>query len=410
MTEQLTQQAASYLQQLCDLAPSRVVGSARNLLATEMFAKWLRSYGWLVTTPEFNCIEWVEQGAELRSEDHVFAAMPSPFSLGCDVTAPVCVITDINELTKAELQGKVVLLRGEISREQLMPKNFSFYNPEEHQRIIRLLEQQNPLAIITASGRNPEAAGGMYPFSMFEDGDFDIPSAYMTAEEGERLSAYAGCDVSLSIASQRFPAKGCNVIAHKGNTTDRKVVICAHIDTKLGTPGALDNASGTVVLLLLAELLQEYTGDLGIELVAFNGEDYYSVPGQMHYLEQHQERMQQIGLVINLDMVGYKEGKTAFSLYNCSPELVQLVTEALGAKGELVGGDQWYQGDHAMFAMYGMPAVAFTSEQMKEAVQFTHTTADRLELVDASKLAETATAISQLLSRLPEITTRKLPV
>ncbi|MDY6866208.1 MAG: M28 family peptidase, partial [Halobacteriota archaeon] len=35
------------------------------------------------------------------------------------------------------------------------------------------------------------------------------------------------------------------------------------------TPGALDNASGTVVLLLIAEMLQNYKGPLGIELIAF---------------------------------------------------------------------------------------------------------------------------------------------
>jgi len=33
--------------------------------------------------------------------------------------------------------GWVLLLRGEIAKEQLMPKNFTFYNPDEHKRIIR---------------------------------------------------------------------------------------------------------------------------------------------------------------------------------------------------------------------------------------------------------------------------------
>lgn len=34
--------------------------------------------------------------------------------------------------------------------------------------------------------------GALYPFPLFEDGDFDIPSVYMTDVEGERLAAYAG--------------------------------------------------------------------------------------------------------------------------------------------------------------------------------------------------------------------------
>ena len=37
----------------------------------------------------------------------------------------------------------------------------------------------------------------------------------------------------------------------------RADVLCAHIDSKLNTPGALDNAAGVVTLLLLAELLAD---------------------------------------------------------------------------------------------------------------------------------------------------------
>ena len=100
-------------------------------------------------------------------------------------------------LKMVDATGKILLLRGEIAKEQIMPKNFVFYNPEEHQRIYRLLEEKQPAAIISATTRNPELAGAVYPFPMFEDGDFDIPSAYMTDVEGEKLASFAGRQVSL---------------------------------------------------------------------------------------------------------------------------------------------------------------------------------------------------------------------
>ena len=100
------------------------------------------------------------------------------------------------------------------------------------------------------------------------------------ADEGRFLAAFAGQAVSLEIRAQRIPATGCNVIAHKGARQDGRIVVFAHIDARMGTPGAGDNASGTIVLLLLAELLADYIGEMGIELVAMNGEDYFSNPGE----------------------------------------------------------------------------------------------------------------------------------
>ena len=98
-----------------------------------------------------------------------------------------------------------------------MPKDFPFYNPDEHRHIIHLLETKKPQAIVAATSRDPEMVGsGVYPFPLFEDGDFEVPSVYTTDVEGERLAAFAGQEVSLDIQAQRIPATGCNVIARKG--------------------------------------------------------------------------------------------------------------------------------------------------------------------------------------------------
>ncbi len=78
-----------------------------------------------------------------------------------------------------------------------MPKNFVFYNPEEHQRIISVLESSGVKAIICATGRNPALAGGVYPFPLIEDGDFNIPSVYMTEDEAARILPYVGKKVFL---------------------------------------------------------------------------------------------------------------------------------------------------------------------------------------------------------------------
>ena len=127
------------------------------------------------------------------------------------------VVSTIEELEAKDIAGKIVLLRGEIAREQLMPKEFPFYNPDEHQHIIHLMETKSPHAIVAATSRDPEMVGsGVYPFPLFEDGDFEVPSVYTTDVEGERLAAFAGQEVTLEICAQRIPATGCNVDRPQG--------------------------------------------------------------------------------------------------------------------------------------------------------------------------------------------------
>ncbi len=280
MSIHLTSKAATLLQRLCVDIDSRRVGSAGNRQATTLFASAAAACGFAVEQPVFDCMDWVGEGVDLTVDGAAFDALASPYSLGCRVHAPLAVVSTVEELAQAEVAGQVLLLHGALAQEQLMPKNFTFYNPEHHQRIVALLEQKAPAAIIAATGRNPELAGAVYPFPLIEDGDFDIPSVYMTDVEGARLAACAGREVSLHSRARRIPSTGCNVMARKGDPR-RRVVFFAHIDAKAGTPGAIDNASGVVILLLLAELLTDYAGKLGAEIVALNGEDYYAASGEV---------------------------------------------------------------------------------------------------------------------------------
>lgn len=400
MSLHLPSKAAAYLKKLCVEIPTRRVGSDGNRAATAFFSETAASFGWAVETPAFDCVDWMHDGADLTAGGASFAIFPSPYSLGCDVRAGLAVVSTVDELEAADLRGKVVLLRGEIAKEQIMPKNFPFYNPDEHRRIIGLLEAKPPLAIAAATSRDVQMVGSMYPFPMFEDGDFDIPSVYMTDEEGNRLAEHAGREVALRSRATRIPATGCNVIARKGDPA-RRIVVFAHIDARIGTPGAGDNASGTIVLLLLAELLAGYGGALGIELVAMNGEDYFSNPGEQQWLALNEGKLGNIALGINVDDVGYRKGRVAYSLYDCPPDTAAAIRETFAAHPGLMEGEPWYQGDHGLFLVNGVPALALTSELVAELMaQITHTPKDTPDTVDPAKLVEVAVALRDLIVRL----------
>lgn len=357
-TERLCQESSAYLQTLCEEIPDRCVGSEGNRMATNFFGKEISSFGWDTEVQEFDAIDWEDGGAILHSDSSSFAVFVSPYSLGCTVEAQLVSASRVEELAQLEMSGKILLLFGEIAEEQLMPKNFVFYNPEEHQQIISALEKGMPGAIICATGRNAALAGGVYPFPLIEDGDFDIPSVYMTQDEGSKLLPCVGRTVVLKSISERVPGRGYNVIARKGKHSSERIVITAHIDAKKGSPGAIDNATGVVVLLLLAKLLEGYDGDRLIEIVALNGEDYYAVPGQMLYILENQDRFNEILLNINIDGAGHKEGKSVFSFYGLPEEMQKNANDVMRKYGGITEGDQWPQGDHSIFIQNGLQRIS----------------------------------------------------
>lgn len=393
----------NHLKTLCIEISERSVGSNGNRQATYFLEKELSRHEWETEMIEFEAIDWEENGAILKSDIENFDVLVSPYSLGFRGDGELISASTIEELSKISAKNKIIFLFGEIAKEQLMPKNFVFYNPEEHQRIISVLENSGAKAIICSTGRNPSLAGGVYPFPLIEDGDFNIPSVYMTEEEGIKLKSKIGTIVFLESKSKRLPGKGFNVIAKKGINNSPKIVVTAHIDAKKGTPGAIDNATGVIVLLLLSELLKDYNGNKLIEIVAFNGEDYYAVPGQMNYITTNKNSFENILLNINIDGAGYKEGLSSFSLFNLPSEILQKTIKVINQYNGITEGVPWPQGDHSIFLQFGVPAIAVSSKWLIDNIDnqdITHTPKDNIEIVDCHKIVEISEALNTLIRSL----------
>lgn len=396
-------QAETYLRTLSLDYPSRRVGSPANQAATRHFRTIAEKLGLRTESQPFDCSDNRSGEIHLSCEGKDFTAFISPHSTGCDLSAELAVAANLETLKSGDFRGKILLLTDELTKEQLMPKNFPFYNPESHQEIYQLLESKQPAAILTATGKNPELAGAQYPFPLIEDGDFDIPTAFMTDIEGKALLKNAGKPLSLKMDAERIPSQAENVIVHLGDPENERVVVCAHIDSKFGTPGAVDNAGGVVVLLVLAEMLKEHSSP-AVELLAMNGEDHYSAGGEKTYLQRNQGIMDTIKLVINVDGAGYKGYLNEVSFYGCPAEVESLALDLLKEYPNIKQGEPWYQSDHMAFAMQQVPAIAITTAAfMQMEREIAHTEKDVPELVDIKLLVETADYICNILKRLKKV-------
>ncbi len=407
-------QVAAALHFLCTELPTRTLGTEGNRQATRFVEAQLAASGWHSERQPFDCLEWIDSGAWLTAHDvpgedsgkepgkDQWSILPGPWSLPCVLDAPLVDCTTVEEIeAQADLSDTILLLHGPIAEEQLMPKDYPFYYPEAHQRIYTAIESCKPAAVLAATGRNPSLAGGIYPFPLIEDGNFGIPTAYMTDVEGARLLAAAPAAVHLEIRSERRQAQGWNVVARKGSDFAHPIILCAHIDAKSGTPGAIDNAAGVVTLLQTAVLLADYDARQGVEIVIFNGEDNYAAAGELEYLRRMGPRVSDPHLVLNVDGAGKRGSANAWSLYNCPPPTDAALRATLEGRDGLVEGEPWYQSDHAIFVQAGVPALAFTTADFANVwAHIAHTAADTPELVDCDALVSLAHAIRAVITAL----------
>jgi aminopeptidase YwaD len=394
----LLKEAKEHMKYLCESLTDRHVGSIQNKKAGEYIFNVLNnSNATLVKVKKFNCFDWKPLDVSLIVDNNYYEAYISPYSSSKIIEASLCIASNLEELKNVDGKEKIVLLTDDLCKEQLVPKNFPFYNIDEHKEIIKLLENKGFKAVITATGKDENTAGGMYPFPLIEDGDFELPSIYIKDEIGEELKKKVNKTVKIEIKTHKEESSGMNVIADFNNEVENKIVLFAHFDSKLNSPGAIDNATGITSLLLLANLLENEKLNFNVEIALLNGEDYYSNPGQRLYFIENQNQLKKILLGINIDGMGYVKGKTAYSTYN-----TQLTDTAINILKEfnIIKGENWYQGEHAILAQQGIPAVAFTTSELKEIMSFVHTERDNLSIVDFDQIIDTAFALKNFIYSL----------
>ncbi len=178
------------------------------------------------------------------------------------------------------------------------------------------------------------------------------------------------------------------------------MTVCAHIDTKPGTPGAVDNAAGVATLVLLADRLRPFDElPIGVELLAVNGEDHFAAAGEVAWLTANRDQLDAIELFINIDGAGYHRGRSAYSFYNVDDRRSTIAKGLFGSIDDLVEGPPWYQSDHAILAMQGRPALAFTTELFDEMlVELFHAATDTIDQVSADRITSLATALQRLIT------------
>lgn len=372
----------------------RMPGADRNRQACAYVVERLRAAGCRVDSIPFDVPEWVAGNATARIADQEFDLHAGPFSAPCDGAGPLVVARCAADLDRIS-PGAVVLLLDELAASQLVPRGYPFYSDETHARLADRIEQARPLTLLAAT-TSSAMTGGQSPFPVIEEVGFAVPTAYLPADVGQAMAVHAGREAAVRIDSVTRPSYGTQPTGSLGPAGADRVIVCAHVDTKPDTPGALDNAAGVAVLLGVADLFAKRPLATAVEFVPFNGEDHVQAPGEMAWLARP-GALEGITMVINIDAAGLAGSRSAYSLYNVDEPARRRICDAARPFASVCEGPQWPASDHMIFAMRGIPCMAITSEDFETASRvYSHTPSDEPSVVQPSLLADAARFVADV--------------
>jgi aminopeptidase YwaD len=376
-----------YLQKLLEFGP-RPIGSSANQKTADYICNTFDSLGIEVEQQEYPCTAWEHHSTTLESSGITFKAVANAFSPACHVKAGVVPLGTLAELENTKENGKVLLLYGDLVRAPLSPKSW-FLKSERDDRIIDLLENIKPAAVLSPPTETD------YVGQLTEDWELDIPAATITSQAALHLIANHEDPVRLNIQAQRIPAKARNIVARTSAEAGKRLVLCAHFDTKFFTPGASDNAGGVAVLLALAGELQRQALPVCLEFVAFNGEEYLPM-GDDEYLRLAEEYFNSIAGCINFDGGGTALGSTSITAMSMEETTVSSLQQIAQKYPGVVWVEPWPESNHSTFTMRGVPSIAFGAVGTRG---LAHSTEDSLDIMSSDKLTEVVKLTTEIVNQ-----------
>ncbi|MCA9303529.1 MAG: M20/M25/M40 family metallo-hydrolase [Phycisphaerales bacterium] len=152
-----------------------------------------------------------------------------------------------------------------------------------------------------------------------------------------------GYAVEIEYEDPQRLERGFNVVAELAGDVhpDQIVLIGAHYDAEVDTPGADDNASGVAVMLELARRFAKQPQARTIRWVAFtNEENSNSRGGQMGsfaHATNARLRGDQITAMVSLEMLGYYNDAPDSQRYPFDPSLGAQLGMELSTTGDFIG-------------------------------------------------------------------------
>ena len=238
-----------------------------------------------------------------------------------------------------------------------------------------------------------------------------LPVISISGKDGEKLKTdiktHEHLLARLTLTAKRGKVESRNVIARLagGELAHHKVILGAHMDTVIDSPGANDNASGVAALLEIARVLPKLQRQRTIEFIAFGAEEPHPYClGSRHYVKHNISNLGEIVAALNLDMLGGSTEpgdspslKTTYARalhfgeeIECSRWLTEYIIKIASKNGlEIIPVRAKSMSDNVSFALEGVSAIHFrwTKDIYSHSTQDTEANMELNKVIHMAKLA-----------------------
>ena len=409
------------LAQLCDTCGPRFAGTAGEQQAADLLMGWLRAAGLSdVHREPFPYVGWQRGSTRLEviaPTQRPVAALALPYCPSGHIEAELCSVgegeADDYAAAGAEsgqLRGKMVLCAAESSSapgRRTSHRRVKYSRAVDAGAVAFFYYNQNPGALaVTGSLASGKPAA--------------IPGLGLAYEDGAmllRLVQQGPVRMHLAVSAKFPEAESANVVADlpadpASPSRHELIVAGGHYDSHDISPGAVDNGSGTVIVLEAARALAAVHRAAGhgpqrrLRFCFFAAEEI-GLLGSWNYVRRHADDLSQSRFMLNVDAVGRGQpGSESLTLVGC-PDLAPYLSEQYEAAGARlkVRERSSTASDHFPFVVQGIPAGMLGSTEPPSAASglvgrgWGHTIADTVDKARPESLQSAATFTARLLLR-----------
>ena len=415
-------QLQAHLVELCDRIGPRWSSSEGERRAAEYIRGRMTEYG--LERPrleEFEFDTWEHEPVEARVVEDGSAIDALPF-LACPPTDVQGPLVDVGFGTPHRLDAARERLPGAVAVVNLTLEPFT--DPMPLPSRLKALASAGAAAAVIVERKT----GGRMEYHSandFREGYVKgnpLPTIVTSREHGAllRRRAAEGGRLSLKVRSRFDRGTGVNTVADLAGESwpQESIVVGAHHDTVLNSPGGNDNASGTVVVMEVARVLSALrretgsTPGCGLRFVTFGAEEL-TLQGSMAYVERHHGPEPLPRFCLNADELSTAPVSGIVLLF---PHLRTLMQDTLDAMGDglrcQVIPEPDPTSDSFSFALRGIPAAILWRWRFigrHPDSDFHHEPGDTLDKVRQRELKEYVAFMARLVHRLSHVPPERWP-